>query len=298
MHKSPIFYAAALLLVVGAWGCSDSSTPATAPAASDPSIGAPVTLYLEDPCGEPLELGMITRRQEEPGRVTVANDTELLQVTFDTRGTGWVIAKSRLFVRTLAPSGKHLRPARTLRRGAGERLSGRHDPPVTLYSYDLALSDLGVSAGDRVVVSARAVVQMLDEEGHPVRTAVAWAVLRETLRPRWSFLTPYEIQACEEPDPCSVAVTYPNGGEFFCVGWQVEVLWDSSQCGAEVMIELLWDGEPCTTIATSAPNSGSYSWYAAPCTWETEGYAIRVTDLESGAYDDSDQSFVIGECGE
>ena len=64
-------------------------------------------------------------------------------------------------------------------------------------------------------------------------------------------------------------------------------------------IELLQNGYPCQVIAESAPNTGSYVWAdiigCDPEDWA--GYSIRVTDLTSGAADESDGTFSMTLCG-
>ena len=50
---------------------------------------------------------------------------------------------------------------------------------------------------------------------------------------------------------------------------------------------------PCDTIAASVPNSGSHVWTAELCDSETDNYKVRVTDIESGAADECNDTFVI-----
>jgi len=93
---------------------------------------------------------------------------------------------------------------------------------------------------------------------------------------------------------CSIAVLAPNGGESLVLGSEVELAWDHTLCcGAAVRLELLRDGSPCRTIAEETGNDGSFHWITERCGAETEGYALRVTDLGSGSSDDSDQVFSI-----
>ena len=94
--------------------------------------------------------------------------------------------------------------------------------------------------------------------------------------------------------PCQMALTYPNGGEVFCPGADVTITWDTTgACGQDVSLDLLHDGEVCAAITAGTPNDGSYVWSAAPCDSYEEGYAIRVTDLDSGADDAGDAAFTI-----
>lgn len=93
---------------------------------------------------------------------------------------------------------------------------------------------------------------------------------------------------------CPISITYPNGGESFCDGEEVFLTWKWGHCcGANVSIDLLRNGEVCRTIAQEIENDGSYSWTAAQCGSETEGYTIRVTDIDSGNTGESETSFTI-----
>ncbi|MBD3237932.1 MAG: hypothetical protein GF330_14630 [Candidatus Eisenbacteria bacterium] len=94
--------------------------------------------------------------------------------------------------------------------------------------------------------------------------------------------------------PCTLTVTYPNGGESLTVGDAVTIGWDASgSCGGTVLIELLNTGQPCDTLAEAAPNDGSFAWTAAQCGGAAAEYAIRITDAASGASDQSDAGFGI-----
>lgn len=93
---------------------------------------------------------------------------------------------------------------------------------------------------------------------------------------------------------CTLEVTAPNGGEYWVPGAAVTLTWSATEvCGATVTLELLLDGTACRTIATAAPNTSSYDWTVAACGDSTDGYALRVTDDESGAFDESDDTFAI-----
>ena len=93
--------------------------------------------------------------------------------------------------------------------------------------------------------------------------------------------------------PCVLTVASPDGGERWTEAAQQSITWNSANCGASVKIELLRSGTPCRTIAESTTNDGVYAWTAERCGADTSGYAIRIADLESGASDASDGTFVI-----
>ena len=74
----------------------------------------------------------------------------------------------------------------------------------------------------------------------------------------------------------------------------IEITWITTEtCGAIAKIELLCDGVSCLTIDDNADNDGSYIWEAQVVDSQPTGYAIRVTDLDSGDFDDSDVQFMI-----
>jgi len=101
------------------------------------------------------------------------------------------------------------------------------------------------------------------------------------------------------PSPvCTLQLLAPNGGGFYCADGELEIEWDASAaCGDQVRIELLRMGSPCDTIAATAANNGSFNWTVARCGAESDGYKIRVTDLDAGVSDQSDGSFgVFSDC--
>jgi hypothetical protein len=94
---------------------------------------------------------------------------------------------------------------------------------------------------------------------------------------------------------CQPRLTSPNGGEQYRAGESASITWQSAGCcGNFVSIELLRDDTPCLTIAESTANDGELLWTVAACASQYGAYRVRVTDLDSGASDDSDQSFTIG----
>ena len=99
------------------------------------------------------------------------------------------------------------------------------------------------------------------------------------------------------PD-CAITVLIPNGGESLCVGDAVDItLNHSACCCASVRIELLLYGNTCEMIAASTSNDGLFEWTVVQCGGYTDGYAIMVTDLASGIWDASDETFTINFCG-
>ena len=97
----------------------------------------------------------------------------------------------------------------------------------------------------------------------------------------------------EDPAPCVIALTVPNGGETWVEGEQQAITWTISDCGTQVAIELWRAGALVATIADSSDNDGSYTWTAAQVSDSTSGYRVRITDLASGNADDSNADFSI-----
>ena len=93
---------------------------------------------------------------------------------------------------------------------------------------------------------------------------------------------------------CSLGVDYPNGGESLCENGTATITWNAASCcGDNVSIQLFLDGELCETIASSTDNDGTHDWTVATCGDAQDGYAIRITDLDSGVSDGSDGTFGI-----
>ena len=98
-----------------------------------------------------------------------------------------------------------------------------------------------------------------------------------------------------EPGP--VELVCPNGGEDLSLGEPYTIEWNvvPNACnGDEVSIELLREGEVCLEIAAAVPlEQGFYEWVTEQCGEETEGYTVRITDLETGVSEESDGAFRI-----
>jgi hypothetical protein len=99
------------------------------------------------------------------------------------------------------------------------------------------------------------------------------------------------------PDACVLALRSPNGGENWCEGSTQTVVWErGDSCGAAVRIELLRQGSACETLAATVPNTGQYTWSPVTrCGEAVDGYAVRVTDLETGSSVVSRRTFAIPE---
>ncbi len=93
--------------------------------------------------------------------------------------------------------------------------------------------------------------------------------------------------------PTSITVQTPNGGEVWVVGETEDITWTSQNVN-DVMIELSADnGTTWTTVESSVPNSGTFSWTVAAQDSSDE-CLIRISDVSSTNFNDvSDGVFTI-----
>ncbi|MBM3317563.1 MAG: hypothetical protein FJY75_06885 [Candidatus Eisenbacteria bacterium] len=93
---------------------------------------------------------------------------------------------------------------------------------------------------------------------------------------------------------CALGVQVPAGGEAYCDGEPLTIVWSSSFCcGPLVDITLHQDGTPVALIAEGAPNSGIYDWIATQWLDQAEGYAVRIDDPQTGLHAESGGAFRI-----
>ena len=89
-------------------------------------------------------------------------------------------------------------------------------------------------------------------------------------------------------------VTSPRGGEVWFAGESYPVEWVSKgPAGDQVGIDLVRDGAVCVVLAAETANDGRFDWVCQPCSSDSVGYRIRVTDLTTGATAQSDQPFAV-----
>jgi 5-hydroxyisourate hydrolase-like protein (transthyretin family) len=95
----------------------------------------------------------------------------------------------------------------------------------------------------------------------------------------------------------SITITSPNGGETWKQGTRQTITWDSSgSMSLKVAIDLYKGEHRYSTIASEAPNSGSYSWHVLPSGVHVgDDYRVRVASLYPlpRVIDFSDHSFSI-----
>jgi hypothetical protein len=108
-------------------------------------------------------------------------------------------------------------------------------------------------------------------------------------------------EAVEDPNVNkSVVITYPNGGEEFQVGQEVNIQWSSTRNQNDaVKLSLYKGGEEIQIIASQTSNDGTFDW-SMPLSIETGAdYQIYIEWLSAGTAADedkdlSDAMFTIG----
>jgi poly-gamma-glutamate capsule biosynthesis protein CapA/YwtB (metallophosphatase superfamily) len=94
-------------------------------------------------------------------------------------------------------------------------------------------------------------------------------------------------------NPTNITVQSPNGGEIWIVGQSEDIMWTSQNVN-DLSIELSSDiGATWTTIESSVPNTGTYSWTVAALDSSDE-CLIRIKDIvNTSVKDESDGVFTI-----
>ena len=280
-----------LVLVCALFGCSETATPPQAPM----PIGGASFVMLE-PCGDPKIATLWAGQYFDSGSVTVSNDGDFLEIEINT-SEGWMLIET------------HAAVARSLedlpQTGSGNPKVGHfdwaseHEPPVSSFVYEISLAEYGYEIGDELVFAVHAEVQLCDAGGAVIQEETAWADGLDFPGSSWATYFEYTIQECTSYADCIPEVIYPNGGELICLGNSDYITWamEGEECGALVRIELLHNGSVCAALVESAPNMGFWEWTEIEgCSEETEGYAVRITDLETGMFDESDGTFTIDDC--
>lgn len=86
-----------------------------------------------------------------------------------------------------------------------------------------------------------------------------------------------------------VFLSSPGGGESWLIGASYDITWGSAM-GENVKLELLKGGALHSTIATSTPNDGSYSWTIPTAQTAGSDYKIRITSVEQPTKSDESAS--------
>ncbi|MBN1560472.1 FG-GAP repeat protein [candidate division KSB1 bacterium] len=90
----------------------------------------------------------------------------------------------------------------------------------------------------------------------------------------------------------AIELTSPNGGETWRIGDEQVILWESTNGGSLIKIELSRDnGATWTQLVGDAANSGSWTWIAQAPT--SESCLVRITDVTKVISDKSDAVFRV-----
>lgn len=298
MRRSIPLSALATVLVLCMVGCTESPTIIEPPTADPSSDGYDVAWGLDGDCGEPYIVPLLTHNGVEMGTVKVSNDMLDLTVTLQA-ADGWLLSESH------AHAAESLEGFPLTKNGNPKvgrfLLSENHNPAVATWSYTLNLLESGFEQGEDIYLATHTV--LVPEDGEQAQEA-AWGDGFEFPGKSWATYFMYTVQICEEDAPATLTLLSPNDGAL-CSWWEIQILWESENAGPMVKIELFVNHQLCSTIVSSTENDGEYWWQPHQCCTEEEGcltfgYTIVVTDLETGAWDESDHTLAVGEefCGE
>ena len=190
MEKSFGIIAAAVVLGLGAFGCSESIGPVDAPV---PEEGVPVSFVLENPLGEPMVVALLAGQYIEVGTVTVSNDETLLSIAIDTSEGDWVLTETHVAV---ADNLEDLPQTGSGNPQVGHfDLSAEHDPPVTSWTYEIEYTYV---PGAELFIAVHAVVWLLDGGGAPIQEETAWADGIPFPGNNWATYLNYTVQSGPE----------------------------------------------------------------------------------------------------
>ncbi len=297
MKWSTPLVAAAFLLALGLYGCSDITSPHESDA-TPASEGLECRAKRAVPEGS-VVVPLVVGWRRHIGTVTLSNDATELCMEISTED-GWPLQAAQ------AAYGASFRDLP--RRGRWGRLDPscfplqeEFDPPSTTATFTFDWQAAGFEVGDVVVLAVHGDAVHENQTGWLPRARSAWAKRRAFPRMFSARFFRYMIQEVEEStEPCAVQVTAPNGDDELCMNESFEITWDiTGECTGFVKIELYQAGYLCQVLAWEAPNTGTFLWEGiGVCEGGWEDYAVRITDIESGAWDESDASFSIEMCDE
>ncbi|RJP82410.1 MAG: T9SS C-terminal target domain-containing protein [Candidatus Zixiibacteriota bacterium] len=93
------------------------------------------------------------------------------------------------------------------------------------------------------------------------------------------------------PDPMTITVTSPNGGEHWAGGNPHPVTWTTTNPTGNVKIELLLGTSVVHTISSSIPASAhSYPWTVPTTLSSSNNYKVRITSLSTSTIQDASNS--------
>ena len=109
----------------------------------------------------------------------------------------------------------------------------------------------------------------------------------------WGYSPMFEVM-----DPPSLSLATPNGGEVWGRGTAGYIQWSSTGYPGQDVRMVLKRGGSQSTLVSSTPNDGSYTWQIPASQAESADYKVRIISLQNSAiYDESDGTFSILEPG-
>ena len=97
-----------------------------------------------------------------------------------------------------------------------------------------------------------------------------------------------------EPEPASIALLAPNGGELLVAGTVAPIQWESEGAVEQVLVEFSFDGGASwmAVFPANVGNTGQYDWTVPPV--DSEQCLIRVSiATQLPVYDTSDEPFTV-----
>ncbi|MFT5473136.1 MAG: M6 family metalloprotease-like protein, partial [Kiritimatiellia bacterium] len=105
--------------------------------------------------------------------------------------------------------------------------------------------------------------------------------------------SPLTIPVTYTVQSVDLLLTYPNGGETFQQGDDVDMTWTTTLSGT-VKIDVLKGGVFEAEIVAATPNDGTNRWNIPVTLAADSDYAIRITSVENGSYvDEGNATFTI-----
>ena len=99
----------------------------------------------------------------------------------------------------------------------------------------------------------------------------------------------------------NINVVFPNGGEFFKLGENIDIQWTSNKSSNDIVkISLYYDNDEILIIASRTLNTGEFRWTVPFTLPEVNGYRIKVEWISPGEkqkenYDMSDNYFSLSQ---
>lgn len=163
------------------------------------------------PCGTTTVVTLYGGKTINTGTVTVYNDDAHLFVVFSTTG-GWQLVETHL---AIAASLADIPQTKSGNPKVGNfPYNTIHNPPVTEYTYVIALDTLP----DSFVVAAHAVVQLVDSSGQVTQQETGWGNGSPFPGKNWAMYFSYTKQKCNELVPCQLRTQTQGGWGTVCKG--------------------------------------------------------------------------------